>query len=78
MHRVKGLEFNRRILASVNDGLVPLKPKLDGKRDAVEHEIAGTEERAPVYVIATRAKIDLVVTSYGKTSALIASRGTSG
>ena len=33
VHRVKGLEFDQVILASVNEGLIPLSFALDGKAD---------------------------------------------
>ncbi len=33
VHRVKGLEFDQVILASANEGLIPLSYALDGKAD---------------------------------------------
>jgi len=71
MHRVKGLEFDRVVMASVNDGLVPLAFAIAGKGDDVERESAETEERALVYVAATRAKKELLVLSYGARSTLL-------
>ncbi len=68
MHRVKGLEFDRVIMASINADLVPLPAAIDARGDAVERESAETEERALVYVAATRAKKELVVLSCGKPS----------
>jgi len=68
MHRVKGLEFDEVILASMNEGMVPLSRALDGKGDAVEKRQADLEERALVYVSMTRAKKKLIVTSYGQES----------
>ena len=68
MHRVKGLEFDRVIMASVNADLVPLPVAIDARGDAVERESAETEERALVYVAATRAKKELLVLSYDKPS----------
>ena len=56
MHRVKGLEFDRVMLAGVNADLAPLPAALDDRGDAVERESAETEERALVYVAATRAE----------------------
>jgi len=68
MHRVKGLEFDEVILASVNEGIVPLSKALVGKGDAVEKRQADLEERALVYVAMTRAKKKLIITSYGQAS----------
>ena len=70
MHRVKGLEFDRVVMASVND-LVPLPAAIDARGDAVERESAETEERALVYVAATRAKKELLVLSFGTPSRLL-------
>jgi len=64
MHRVKGIEFDEVLLASMNEGLVPLEKALESKGDAVERRQADLEERALVYVAMTRAKKKLVITSY--------------
>ena len=64
MHRVKGLEFDRVVMASINADLVPLPVAIDARGDAVERESAETEERALVYVAATRAKKELLVLSF--------------
>ena len=50
MHRVKGLEFDRVVMASMNADLVPLPAAIGARGDAVERESAETEERALVYV----------------------------
>ena len=71
MHRVKGLEFERVVMASVNRGLVPLSAAVDGRSDAAAQESAETEERALVYVAATRARKELLVLSYGAPSPLV-------
>jgi len=68
MHRVKGIEFDEVLLASMNEGVVPLGKALEGKGDAVERRQADLEERALVYVAMTRAKKKLIVTSYGQES----------
>ena len=68
MHRVKGLEFDRVVIASVNDGLVPHRRAYEDAGDAVEREKAETKERALLYVAATRAKKELLVLSYGRPS----------
>ena len=67
MHRVKGLEFDRMVIASVNENLVPLAVTIpDG--DGPEHAEAETAERALLYVAATRAKKDVTVLSFGTPS----------
>ena len=68
MHRVKGLEFERVVMASMNEGMVPLSAAIDGKGDDTARESAVTEERSLVYVAATRAKKELLVLSYGAPS----------
>ena len=68
MHRVKGLEFERVVIASMNEGLVPLSVAIAGKGDDVARESAETEERSLVYVAATRAKKELLLLSYGRPS----------
>jgi superfamily I DNA/RNA helicase/mRNA-degrading endonuclease RelE of RelBE toxin-antitoxin system len=68
MHRVKGLEFDHVIIAGVNDGMVPLKGDWTQTADRViqtEHE---THERALLYVAATRAKKEVLVTCFGTPS----------
>ena len=68
MHRVKGLEFDRVAIASVNSGLVPLRAAVLSRGDEAGREAAETEERALVYVASTRAKKELLVFSYGEPS----------
>ena len=68
MHRVKGLEFDEIVLASINDGLVPLDMAIQGRGDDVERRQADLEERALVYVAITRAKKSAIILSYGKKS----------
>ena len=71
MHRVKGLEFDRVIMASVNEGLVPLPQAIRGRADDSSREWAETEERALVYVAATRARKELLVLAHGTPSAFV-------
>ena len=68
MHRVKGLEFARVVIAGMNDGLVPLPAALEERGDAVERESAETGERALVHVAATRAKREAPALSFGQRS----------
>jgi len=71
MHRVKGLEFERIVLTSMNANLVPLKRSVDAAGDVVDRASAETMERALVYVAASRAKKELLVLSYGSPSPLL-------
>lgn len=71
MHRVKGLEFDTVILAGVNDGVMPLRNSLESTDDAVERDDRELRERTLFYVAATRARQELVVTSYGRQSPFI-------
>ena len=67
MHRVKGLEFDRIVIASANENLVPLAATIpDG--DGPARTAAETAERALLYVAATRAKKELTVLSFGSPS----------
>ena len=68
MHRVKGLEFERVVLASVNEGLLPLGWAMKSASDEIERASIETMERALVYVAASRAKKELLVLSYGRPS----------
>ena len=71
MHRLKGLEFRRVLLASVQDGEMPkrLPPgTLADKASLEDHE---KRERCLLYVAATRARDQLMITGYGKPSGLL-------
>ncbi len=68
MHRVKGLEFDRVVVASANRNLVPLPAAVKNRGDEASQEMAETGERALLYVAATRAKKELLVLSYGRRS----------
>ena len=63
MHRVKGLEFDRVVIASVNENLVPLAAAIH-EDDDPGRAAAETAERALLYVAATRAKKDVTVLSF--------------
>ena len=80
MHRVKGLEFDCVVIASVNEHIVPLAAAVpdDG---GPGHTAAETVERALLYVAATRAKKELVLLSFGAPSSFVkidAARGVQG
>jgi superfamily I DNA/RNA helicase len=68
MHRVKGLEFDRVIIAGVNSGIVPLEGDWTKTGDAVIQKEMETHERSLLYVAATRAKKEVVITSFGNPS----------
>ena len=71
MHRVKGLEFERVIIAGVNDGIVPLRGEWLETSDSVVQNESEIHERALLYVAATRAKKEVIVTSFGIPSKFI-------
>ena len=68
MHRVKGLEFDRVIITGVNDGIVPFERAGTDTSDPVVKQESEIHERALLYVSATRAKKEVLVTSFGKAS----------
>ncbi|MBR7193519.1 3'-5' exonuclease [Gordonia sp. SCSIO 19800] len=71
MHRSKGMEFSRVVLAGVDAGHVPSAATL---RSVPEEEKAEAllRERSLLYVAASRARDELVVTWSGKRSELLA------
>ena len=68
MHRVKGLEFDRIVVAGVNKGIVPLALGELKSEDGAVREEAEKRERALFYVAVTRARRDVFITSHGKAS----------
>lgn len=64
MHRVKGLDFDYVILASMNKNIVPLEVSDKSDEQQIEEERL-LKEKSLVFVAATRAKKSLLVTSYG-------------
>ncbi|MGH4120901.1 3'-5' exonuclease [Clostridium sp.] len=71
MHRVKGLEFEYVVIADVNDEIIPLEAVIKAANDTVMEKDMYDAERALMYVAATRAKKELLVTSCGKPSMFI-------
>jgi mRNA-degrading endonuclease RelE of RelBE toxin-antitoxin system len=71
MHRLKGLEFRRVILASVQDGEMPKKLPQGSHADKASIEDHEKRERCLLYVAATRARDQLMITGYGKRSGLL-------
>lgn len=64
MHRVKGLDFDHVIIASMNKGEIPLAINDLSDEPQIEAERI-RKEKALVFVSATRAKKTLLITSYG-------------
>ena len=63
MHRVKGLEFDRVIIAAVNDGVVPEPKAIKETMDSAIQKADELKERSLLYVAATRAKKEVLVLS---------------
>lgn len=70
MHRVKGLDFDHVIIASMNKGIVPLESIKKSDEDLINKENL-QKEKSLVFVAATRAKRSLLVTSYGLVSEML-------
>jgi superfamily I DNA/RNA helicase len=73
MHRVKGLEFDRVIIASANADVLPLKASAIDTEDPHEVIENKSRERALLYVAIIRARREAVICSWGKPSPYIAS-----
>lgn len=72
MHRVKGLEFPCMLLASIQDGEIG---RTDNKEfaDASSRDAFLEQERRLLYVAATRARDELVITGFGDRCAFVPS-----
>ncbi|NOQ32103.1 MAG: AAA family ATPase [Helicobacteraceae bacterium] len=70
MHRVKGLDFDHVIIASMNDGIVPLEVSEKSDEQQIEDERL-LREKSIVFVAATRAKKSLLIMCYGEKSKLL-------
>ena len=78
MHRVKGLEYRVMVLANVSDGVVPPKHVEQLRHvDPAEYEREVQRERALVFVSATRARDEALVTWRQKPSRLLGSSAAS-
>ena len=66
-------KFDRVIVAGVNDGILPLKASWISSNDTVILKESETQERALLYVAATRAKKEVIVTGFGTPSRFICS-----
>lgn len=73
LHRVKGLEFPCVLIASVNEGDLPYA--LDNYADEAARKEHLDNERRLLFVAATRARDELVVTGFGRPSSLLVPPG---
>ena len=70
MHRVKGLDFDHMIIASMNEGVVPLEISEKSTEKQIENERL-LKEKSLIFVAATRAKKSLLITYYGNKSQIL-------
>jgi len=68
MHRVKGLEFDHILMAAASKNIIPLKRVMDDIDNEKALEEADLRERSLLYVAATRAKKEVVITCNGEKS----------
>ena len=71
MHRMKGLEFSRVLLAGVQDGVVP--HDLAAWPDTASRQDHELQERCLLYVAMTRARDEVVVMGFGSPSPFLRS-----
>jgi hypothetical protein len=67
-HRLKGLEFPRVMLTSVQEGLMPLRVRAYHELNELDREIWDQRQRCLLYVAASRARDELVITGHGTVS----------
>ncbi len=72
MHRVKGLEFDHVIAASVTDEHLPSRKHMKAAAGAAGRAEFLRKERSLLYVVCTRARKTLLISSYDTPSPLIA------
>lgn len=68
MHRVKGLEFDRVVVAGADRGAIPSREALELTEDEARREDAETIERSLLYVAITRARKAVLITAFGEKS----------
>jgi len=71
MHRVKGLEFSRVILAGVRAETLPYHDAGYDRRDETARQLYDEGEKRLLYVAATRARDELRVSGWGTASPLL-------
>jgi len=72
MHRVKGLEFDRVVIAGINRNVVPLRLALESTKDKAVRRDHELQERALLYVATTRARHEVMICSWGEPSEWLA------
>ncbi len=77
-HRLKGLEFPRLVLAGVQQGLMPLRVRAFHELNEEDRKVWDLRQRCLLYVAASRARDELVVTGWGKASPFLTPRETAG
>ena len=75
MHRLKGLKFERVIVAAANKGILPLEATVGRAKDAVARKNAAIGERSLHYVTLTRARQSATITGYGTMSPFVTALG---
>jgi superfamily I DNA/RNA helicase len=76
MHRFKGMEFQRMIIAGVADGLIPRAGINRWKRaDPARYRQELRRDRSLLFVAATRARDDLSIYWHGKPSSFLSLPG---
>jgi superfamily I DNA/RNA helicase/Txe/YoeB family toxin of Txe-Axe toxin-antitoxin module len=68
IHRIKGVEFDRIILPSVNDEYFPHHKAIENTDDETSRIEKIEQEKSLLYVGATRAKKSVLITSFGDIS----------
>lgn len=71
MHRVKGLQFDYILIPGLNSDVLPLRSGLDNCPDEASIERFTDGERCLLHVAATRAKKQVLLSYYGRPSALL-------
>jgi len=71
MHRVKGLEFDHMIVASVNEGILPHWSALSKATNTTEEAEVERMARSLLYVACTRTRKTLFIASQGAPSPLL-------
>lgn len=75
MHGAKGMEFTHVVLVGMGRDLIPMQYQLEGLGEA-EKEDAQQRERSLLYVAASRARDELVLTTHSAPSELLPGVGT--
>ncbi|MGL5829433.1 MAG: 3'-5' exonuclease, partial [Angustibacter sp.] len=70
MHRAKGMEFSRVLIYGLNDQSMPAKYLLKSLTEADAQDVL-LRERSLLYVAATRARDELVLSLHGQASPLL-------